>query len=89
MASMNIFERYGIKEVANVYFEALEGDQDFNAGDIVLYLDTLKVSNIETTAENVSAQGGWAILSQLLGTMVRILTLLQKMLLFIGKKCVS
>lgn len=59
MASMNIFERYGIKEVANVYFEALEGDQEFNAGDIVLYLDTLKVSTIETTAENVSAQGGW------------------------------
>ena len=59
MASMNIFERYGIKEVANVYFEALEGDQEFNAGDIVLYLDTLKVSTVETTAENVSAQGGW------------------------------
>lgn len=60
MASENIFERYGIKEVANVYFEALEGDLDgITAGDIVLYLDTLKVSTIETTAENVSAQGGW------------------------------
>ena len=58
---MNIFERYGIKEVANVYFEALANEEKagINEGDIVLYLDTLKVSTIETTAENVSAQGGW------------------------------
>lgn len=59
--AVNIFERYGIKEVANVYFEALadEAEANIHAGDIVLYLDTLKVSTIETTAENVSAQGGW------------------------------
>lgn len=59
--AVNIFERYGIKEVANVYFEALaeEADAGINEGDIVLYLDTLKVSTTETTAENVSAQGGW------------------------------
>jgi hypothetical protein len=59
---MNIFEYYGIKEVANVYFEALDADKlnpDIKKGDIVLYLDTLKVSTVETTAENVSAQGGW------------------------------
>lgn len=62
---MNIFEYYGIKEVANVYFEALYdetpglSDTPYNKGDIVLYLDTLKVSTVETTAENVSAQGGW------------------------------
>ena len=56
---MNIFEYYGIKEVANVYFEALSNDGDIKPGDIVLYLDTLKVSTVETTAENVSAQGGW------------------------------
>ena len=56
---MNIFEYYGIKEVANVYFEALVNDGKINKGDIVLYLDTLKVSTVETTAENVSAQGGW------------------------------
>lgn len=59
--SVNIFERYGIKEVANVYFEALEKSEDgsgIEKGDIVLYLDTLKVSTVETTAENVSAQGG-------------------------------
>jgi hypothetical protein len=60
--AMNIFERYGIKEVANVYFEALDDATDNSGimkGDIVLYLDTLKVSTVETTAENVSAQGGW------------------------------
>ena len=59
--AVNIFEKYGIKEVANVYFEALESDSanGIEAGDIVLYLDTLKVSTIETTAENVAAQGGW------------------------------
>ena len=59
--AMNIFERYGIKEVANVYFEALADEElaNIKAGDIVLYLDTLKVSTVETTAENVSAQGGW------------------------------
>ena len=60
-SNVNIFDKYGIKEVANVYFEALE--DDFNAGvykgDIVLFLDTLKVSTIETTAENTAAQGGW------------------------------
>lgn len=59
MAAMNIFDYYGIKEVANVYFEALSPDGDIKPGDIVLYLDTLKVSTVETTAENVSAQGGW------------------------------
>ena len=50
-----------IKEVANVYFEALEDEPSAGVyrGDIVLFLDTLKVSTIETTAENVAAQGGW------------------------------
>lgn len=51
-----------IKEVANVYFEALadaDDGSDIKEGDIVLFLDTLKVSTVETTAENVSAQGGW------------------------------
>lgn len=59
--ALNIFEQYGIKEVANVYFEALEADSLANVavGDIVLYLDTLKVSTIETTAENTEATGGW------------------------------
>jgi hypothetical protein len=59
--NVNIFDKYGIKEVANVYFEALEDDVKAGVykGDIVLFLDTLKVSTIETTAENTAAQGGW------------------------------
>ena len=59
--NVNIFDKYGIKEVANVYFEALEDDTAAGVykGDIVLFLDTLKVSTIETTAENTAAQGGW------------------------------
>ena len=59
-SNVNIFDKYGIKEVANVYFEALEDDAAAGvyAGDIVLFLDTLKVSTIETTAENTAAQGG-------------------------------
>ena len=58
--AVNIFDKYGIKEVANVYFEALEDDPKANVykGDIVLYLDTLKVSTVETSAEDVAAQGG-------------------------------
>lgn len=52
-----------IKEVANVYFEALEDDPKANVfkGDIVLFLDTLKVSTIETTAETADATGGWGL----------------------------
>ena len=59
--AVNIFDKYGIKEVANVYFEALADDLNAGVykGDIVLFLDTLKVSTIETTAESVDATGGW------------------------------
>ena len=58
--AINIFEKYGIKEVANVYFEALaaEPKNNIKEGDIVLYLDTLKVSTIEQTAETSDATGG-------------------------------
>ena len=57
----NKFDQYGLKEVANVTFYALDDDEEkgIEAGQPVLYLDTLKVSNIETTAEDTSAQGGW------------------------------
>ena len=59
--ALNIFQQYGIKEVANVYFEALAADpiNNVKVGDIVLFLDTLKVSTIEQTAENTEAKGGW------------------------------
>ena len=60
-ANVNIFDKYGIKEVANVQFEALETDLKAGVykGDIVLFLDTLKVSTIETSAESTDATGGW------------------------------
>ena len=48
--------RYGIKEVADVTFYEIK--EDGTAGAPVLYLDTLKVSTIEQTAENTSARGG-------------------------------
>lgn len=52
----NILDRYGIKEVADVTFYELD-----NTGlptHPVLYLDTLKVSTIEQTAEEAEARGG-------------------------------
>lgn len=52
----NILEKYGIKEVADVMF--YEIDNSGQPGEPVLYLDTLKVSTIEQTAEDVSARGG-------------------------------
>lgn len=57
---MNPFERFGIKEVADVQFFALE-DNDrlgIKKNDIVLFLDTLKISTLETTAEQTEARGG-------------------------------
>jgi hypothetical protein len=55
---MNLFEQYGIKEVADVTFYNITriGDEEFYTP--VLHLDTLKVSTLEKSAESVSAQGG-------------------------------
>lgn len=51
----SILDRYGIKEVADVTFYSIkDGEPD----KPVLYLDTLKVSTIEQTAEQVDARGG-------------------------------
>ncbi len=52
----NILDRYGIKEVADVTFYALTADEKPDYP--VLYLDTLKVSTIEQTAEEATANGG-------------------------------
>lgn len=52
----SILDRYGIKEVCDVTFYELD-----NSGvptNPVLYLDTLKVSTVEQTAENTEARGG-------------------------------
>jgi hypothetical protein len=57
--AVNIFEQYGVKEVANVAFYALSAEAGgIEPGDIVLFLDSLKVSSIETTAETADATGG-------------------------------
>ena len=56
---MNIFEQFGIKEVANCTLFSIElDDNDEEVYVPVLYLDTLKVSTIEKTASQVSARGG-------------------------------
>lgn len=52
----NILEKYGIKEVADVMFYEIAANG--KPGAPVLYLDTLKVSTIEQTAEEAEARGG-------------------------------
>ena len=49
-------QRFGIKEVADMWFYKLNADG--TKGEAVLCLDTLKVSNIEQTAEQTEAKGG-------------------------------
>lgn len=49
--------RFGIKEVADVAFYKL-GDDGKPTGEPVMVFDTLKVSNIEFTAEQAEARGG-------------------------------
>ena len=49
-------EKYGIKEVADVTFYKIKPNGDIGAP--VLFLDTLKISNIESSAEVVTAKGG-------------------------------
>lgn len=48
----NLLEQYGIKEVADVTL------YDIATGNPVLFLDTLKISTIEQTAEQTEARGG-------------------------------
>lgn len=56
---MNIFEQYGIKEVADVCLYAIELDKNDNEVYIpVLYMDTLKVSTVEESTSQSHAQGG-------------------------------
>ena len=52
----SILDRYGIKEVADVTFYKI--GPDGKPAEPVLFLDTLKVSTIEQTAETVDARGG-------------------------------
>ena len=56
MAVDNIFQRYGIKEVADISFYSINSDG--TPGKLELYIDTAKTSTIEQTAESVDARGG-------------------------------
>ena len=56
MAGIDILAKYGIKEVADVVFYELS--ESGAPTKPVLYLDTLKVSTIEQTAESSDARGG-------------------------------
>lgn len=55
---MNIFNKYGIKEVADVTFYSITriGDEEFYSP--VLFFDTLKVSSFNKAMEVVNAKGG-------------------------------
>lgn len=58
---MNIFDQYGIKEVADVTLYSIHKKKDGSGGVYyvpALFLDTLKVSTVEETGENTWAQGG-------------------------------
>ena len=52
----SILDKYGIKEVADVTFYGINSNG--TVGRPVLYLDTLKVSTLEQTAEQADARGG-------------------------------
>jgi hypothetical protein len=58
---VNIFDQYGIKEVADVTIYSIHKKAD-GSGDVyyvpALYLDTLKVTTVEKSAENTWATGG-------------------------------
>lgn len=56
----SIFDQYGIKEVVDGTFYALEDNKrlDVLKGQPVLFLDTLKVSTAEVTADQSDAKGG-------------------------------
>lgn len=56
---MNIFQQYGIKEVADVTFYSINriGDEEFYTP--VLYLDTLKISTIEKKNQSSDSYGGY------------------------------
>lgn len=56
---MNIFEQYGIKEVADVTIYAIDLDKyDDEIYIPIMYLDTLKVSTLEQSASETFARGG-------------------------------
>ena len=57
---MNIFNKYGIKEVADVVFYSITRIDDTEFYTPVLFFDTLKTSSLSKTIETVNAFGGKA-----------------------------
>ena len=57
---MNLFQKYGIKEVADVVFYSIIEIEDEEFYIPVLYLDTLKVSTLEKSVQKITASGGYA-----------------------------
>jgi hypothetical protein len=57
---MNIFEKYGIKEVADVTFYSITNIGDEEILTPVLFFDSLKVSSISKGMDNSQAKGGKA-----------------------------
>lgn len=55
---MNLFQKYGIKEVADVVFYSITRIDDEEFYTPVLYLDTLKVSDVEQSTSEVVERGG-------------------------------
>lgn len=56
---MNIFDQYGIKEVADVTLYSIHRKKSGGVYYVpALFLDTLKVSSVDKKAENVWAEGG-------------------------------
>lgn len=51
----SIFDTMGIKEVCDVIFYRIDGNNKYTP---ILYLDTLKVSTLEETASTSYATGG-------------------------------
>ena len=56
---MNLFQKYGIKEVADVTFYSIIEIGDEELYIPVLYLDTLKISDVNQTSDKVNHQGGY------------------------------
>lgn len=55
---MNIFNKYGIKEVADVTFYSITRIEDEEFYTPVLFFDTLKVSTLNKSVETVNANAG-------------------------------
>jgi len=56
---MNYFDRFGIKEVADVTFYSITRIGDEEVYTPVLLLDSLKVSSLSKSSDTVTQKGGY------------------------------